>query len=143
MPTWDALTISHDVVREIDAGKLADQAAVDAVDSAAKGLVADELVSHLGRFVARAGSPASILDAVAASADLAGGLQRALAYAALHVRCKEGQNKPDDLWGLQAADNLKKMNGAITALVTVAPHALGYTTKSGRPSGGTLASVYT
>ncbi|MEL6613937.1 MAG: hypothetical protein AAFQ53_17720, partial [Bacteroidota bacterium] len=70
MGAWADLTILHATVAEIDAGKLADQAAVDAVDTGAKGLVADELVSHLGRFVQRAGSPVGFLDAVAGSADL-------------------------------------------------------------------------
>ncbi|MEL6706006.1 MAG: hypothetical protein AAFU38_15405 [Bacteroidota bacterium] len=143
MGAWDDLTILHATVAEIDAGKLADQAAVDAVDSGAKGLVADEIVSHLGRFVQRAGSPVGLLDAVAANADLADALQRALAYAALHVRSTSGRNTGRDRWSEDADDYYAKMGRSAKALASVAPHALGYTKTSGRPSGGALASVYT
>ncbi|MEM8599288.1 MAG: hypothetical protein AAGF99_05160 [Bacteroidota bacterium] len=143
MGAWADLTIQHATVAEIDALKLADQAAVNAVDSAAKGLVADEIVPHLGRFVSRYGSPVALLDAIAGNADLADGLQRALAYAALHVRSKAGRNTRDDRWSDDADDFYTKMKRAAKALASVAPHALNLTTSSGRPSGGALASIYT
>ena len=108
----------------------------------AKQLAATALLSRLGRYTGRYGSPDELLDAIAADTRLAGSVQSLLAYGMLHSEQFSGRNRRGDVYDQDADAFLKRLQEAARAVAETAPVLLGLTGRSGTGAGGAIASIY-
>ena len=152
MGAWADIPVSASRVRDAhrsasfvvpgEGGAATFASGIDPKAPEAKQLAADALLSRLGRFTSRYGSPDELLDALAADSRLAGSVQSLLAYGMLHSEQFSGRNRARDVYDQDAEYFLKRLNEAARAVAETAPVVLGLTGRSGTGAGGAIASIY-